>query len=154
VTIHIVQLGSPRRAGEGFRLGTVRRPPRGVRKADYAKRNYFDLWLPELAPSAKLVAYAYAEPFSLARWRRYARSYRAEMRAPSPTRLIAMLAALSAQTNLAVGCYCADETRCHRSLLRELLLEHNAIMAEAKPRPISRRRTKDVKKLAEATTSS
>jgi uncharacterized protein YeaO (DUF488 family) len=124
--IRVVQLGTPRADREGLRLGTVRRPPRGVRKDDYARRDYFDVWLPDLAPSAPLVKWALAEPFTAKRWARYARLYRQEMRAPAAQRLIRLLAALSSTTNLSVGCYCDDESRCHRSLLRELLKESGA----------------------------
>jgi uncharacterized protein YeaO (DUF488 family) len=126
MAIRIVQLGSARRPKEGLRIGTVRRPPRGVRKADYARRNYFDVWLPELAPSAPLVSWALSEPFTAERWAIYARKYRGEMRKPAAQRLVALLATLSSQTNFSVGCYCEDETRCHRSLLKELLIEHGA----------------------------
>jgi len=127
--LRVVRLGTPRRAGEGLRIGTVRRPPRGVRKSDYAARDFYDVWLPELAPSAPLVSYAYAEPFTARRWAHYALRYRREMRRPEAQRLLALLAALSQRTNLSVGCYCEDETRCHRSLLRELLVEHGARVA-------------------------
>jgi uncharacterized protein YeaO (DUF488 family) len=109
-----------------LRIGTVRRPPRGVRKADYASRDYFDVWLPELAPSAPLVSFALSKPFTPERWATYRRKYRREMLKPATQRLIALLAALSSQTDFSVGCYCADETRCHRSLLKELLIEHGA----------------------------
>jgi uncharacterized protein YeaO (DUF488 family) len=122
----VVRLGTPRGPGEGLRLGTVRRPPRGVRKEDYGARGYFDVWLPELAPSAPLVKWALSEPFTPGRWARYARRYRREMREPAARRLLALLAALSSQADFSVGCYCEDEARCHRSLLRELLLEHGA----------------------------
>jgi uncharacterized protein YeaO (DUF488 family) len=127
--IRVVRLGDARRPGEGLRLGTVRRPPRGVRKDDYGRLDYFDLWFPELAPSAGLVSWALSEPFTPQRWARYARRYRREMRAPAAQRLIALLAALSRQASFSVGCYCADESRCHRSLLRELLAEAGAAMA-------------------------
>jgi uncharacterized protein YeaO (DUF488 family) len=127
--IHIVRLGTPRRAGEGLRIGTVRRPPRGVPKADYARRGYYDVWLPELAPSAPLVSFALSKPFTPARWATYTRRYRSEMRAPAAQRLLAMLAALSAHADFSVGCYCENESRCHRSLLRELLSDHGARMA-------------------------
>jgi len=119
--IHVVRLGTPRAKDEGLRLGTVRRPPRGVSKGDYARLNYYDLWLPELAPSAPLVSWALSKPWTDARWAQYARRYRAEMRAPAAQRLIAVLAALSAHADFSVGCYCADEARCHRSLLGALL---------------------------------
>jgi uncharacterized protein YeaO (DUF488 family) len=127
--IRVVRLGAPRAPDEGPRLGTVRRPPRGVKKEDYGRRDYFDLWLPELAPSAGLVSYAYAQEFTPKRWAAYARRYRSEMRAPSAQRLITLLAALSKQANFSVGCYCEDEMRCHRSLLRELLVEAGAKLA-------------------------
>jgi uncharacterized protein YeaO (DUF488 family) len=124
--IRVVRLGTPRLSGEGLRLGTVRHLPRGVRKEDYASRDYFDVWLPELAPSAPLVKFAMSEPLTPARWASFARRYRKEMSAPAARHLLAMLAALSQQTDLSVGCYCEDESRCHRSLLRELLAEAGA----------------------------
>jgi uncharacterized protein YeaO (DUF488 family) len=129
VSIRVVRLGTPRRAGEGLRLGTVRRPPRGVRKEDYARRDYFDVWLPELAPSAPLVSFALSRPFTPARWKSYAARYRREMRAPTAQRLLRLLAALSASADFSIGCYCPDESRCHRSLLRELLIENGAEIA-------------------------
>ena len=114
---------------EGLRLGTVRRPPRGVRKEDYARLHYFDVWLPELAPSAPVVSWALAEPFTPARWAKYENTYRREMSQPSPKRLLQLLAALSKGTDFSVGCYCEDETRCHRSILKELLVEQGATLA-------------------------
>jgi uncharacterized protein YeaO (DUF488 family) len=126
MAIRVVRLGTARARGEGLRLGTVRRLPRGVRKADYARRDFFDVWLPELAPSAPAVSWALSEPWTDARWRRYARRYRSEMRRPPASHVIAMLAALSRQTSFSVGCYCADAERCHRSLLRELLRDAGA----------------------------
>jgi uncharacterized protein YeaO (DUF488 family) len=126
MAVRIVRLGTPRRAGEGLRIGTVRRPPRGVRKADYAARDYYDVWLPELAPTAPLVSWALSKPFTPARWALYARRYRGEMREPAAQRLIALLAALSTRADFSVGCYCEDESHCHRSLLRALLSEHGA----------------------------
>ncbi len=122
----VVRLGTARLRGEGLRLGTVRRLPRGVRKADYARRDFFDLWLPELAPSAKLFSYAVKEALTSQRWRRFAAAYRREMARPGPQRLLAVLAALSQQADFSVGCYCEDESRCHRSLLRRLLVEAGA----------------------------
>jgi uncharacterized protein YeaO (DUF488 family) len=124
--VRIVRLGTPRDPAEGLRIGTVRRLPRGVRKEDYAARNYFDVWLPELAPSAPLVSWALSEPFTPQRWAVYERRYRGEMRQPAAQRLIALLAALSSQTSFSVGCYCEDETRCHRSILKQLLSEQGA----------------------------
>jgi len=126
MAVRVVRLGTPRLRGEGLRLGTVRRLPRGVRKADYAKRDFFDLWLPELAPSAKLFSFAVKEELSSQRWRKFAAAYRREMAQPAPQRLLAVLAALSRHADFSVGCYCEDESRCHRSLLRGLLVEHGA----------------------------
>jgi uncharacterized protein YeaO (DUF488 family) len=126
MSVRIVRLGTPRHPDEGLRIGTVRRPPRGVRKADYAARDYFDVWLPELAPSAPLVSLALSKPFTPQRWAVYQRRYRREMLRPAAQRLIALLAALSSRTNFSVGCYCEDETRCHRSLLKALLIERGA----------------------------
>lgn len=126
MSVRIVRLGAPRNPDEGLRIGTVRRPPRAVRKEDYARRDYFDLWLPELAPSAPLVSWALSEPFTPKRWAVYERRYRREMRRPPAERLIGLLAALSLQTEFSVGCYCEDETRCHRSLLKNLLVERGA----------------------------
>src|SRR5512145_1630515 len=124
--ITIVRLGSPRLPDEGLRIGTVRRPPRGVPKTEYAVRDYYDVWLPELSPSAEVVSWALSEPWTDARWRRYARTYRAEMREPEARHLIELLAAFSRQTNFSIGCYCEDASRCHRSLLGELLAEAGA----------------------------
>jgi uncharacterized protein YeaO (DUF488 family) len=126
--IHVVRLGSPRRRGEGVRIGTVRRPPRGVPKARYASQNWYDVWLPDLAPSAALVKAGLASD-SAADWRRFARRYRSEMSRPEPRRLLDLLAALSHQTSFSVGCYCEDESRCHRSVLRSLLAERGAAVA-------------------------
>ena len=130
MAIRVVRLGSPRATGEGIRLGTVRRPPRGVPKAQYAVQNYYDAWLPELAPSAALVAKALQAPWSAKRWQQFVRAYRREMRAPAAQHLLATLAALSRQSNFSVGCYCADASRCHRAVLRELLAEAGAALAE------------------------
>ncbi len=129
MTLRVVRLGTPRRRGEGLRLGTARRPPRGVRKSDYARLNFYDVWLPELAPSQKLVGWALSQPWTQARWKKFARSYLREMSEPRAQRLIELLAALSKDTNLSVGCYCQDENRCHRSLLRELLAAKGAKLA-------------------------
>lgn len=128
MAIHIVRLGTKRASGEGLRVGTVRRPPRGVRKRDYATRDFYDVWLPELAPSPTLVKQALKANDERA-WRSFEKRYRAEMKRPEAARLLDLLAALSRQTDLAVGCYCEDERRCHRSVLRELLAEHGAKLA-------------------------
>jgi uncharacterized protein YeaO (DUF488 family) len=129
MAIRVVRLGTPRAPGEGIRIGTVRRPPRGVRKDEFASRDYFDVWLPELSASQEVVSWALSEPWTDARWQRYTRRYTKEMREPAARHLIDLLAALSHQTNFSVGCYCEDATRCHRSLLRELLAEAGASMA-------------------------
>ncbi len=126
MAIRVVRLGAPRAAGEGVRLGTVRRPPRGVRKEDFASKDYFDVWLPELAPSAEVVSWALSEPWTDARWKRYVQHYRREMREPRARHLIELLAALSHQTSFSVGCYCENATRCHRTLLREMLADAGA----------------------------
>jgi uncharacterized protein YeaO (DUF488 family) len=125
VTIFIVRLGSPRAPKEGLRIGTVRRPPRGVPKAEYATRDFYDVWLPVLSPSAELVAEAQSAADS-ASWQRFRRKFRKEMAEPDATRTLDLLAALSHDTNLSVGCYCEDESQCHRSVLRELLVERGA----------------------------
>ncbi|MCO8309481.1 DUF488 domain-containing protein [Pseudomonas mandelii] len=118
--IHIVQLGSPRTAHEGLRLGTVRRPPRGVPKAEFASRDFYDVWQPLLSPSPELVAEAKAAEDAKA-WSAFKRKFKAEMNEPAPSQMLDLLAALSHQTSLAVGCYCEEEAHCHRSVLRELL---------------------------------
>ena len=125
MAVRIVRLGSPRAEGEGLRLGTVRRPPRGVPKAEHASRDFYDVWLPDLAPSEALVKQALRASDERA-WRAFARRYRAEMKRPQAARVVALLAALSHRTDLSVGCYCAEEARCHRSVLRALLLEQGA----------------------------
>jgi uncharacterized protein YeaO (DUF488 family) len=132
MAVSVVRLGSERRPGEGLRIGTVRRPPRGVRKSDYAARNFFDVWLPELAPDAEIVSWAQSETLTPKRWATFARRYRRQMHEPSARRLIIMLAALSSQTDFSIGCYCEDESHCHRSLLRELLIEEGAAMADTR----------------------
>lgn len=129
VAIRIVQLGSPRQRSEGPRIGTVRRPPRGVKRADYSRKNFFDLWLPELAPSIPLLAWARALPLSDTRWAMFARRYRREMAQPGARRLIELLSFLSRHSNFSVGCFCPDESHCHRSILRELLAEAGATLA-------------------------
>lgn len=128
MSIHVVRLGSPRAPGEGLRLGTVRRPPRGVPKADFARRDFYDVWLPELAPSVAAVAQAQRAASDKA-WAAFVRRYRRELSAPAPRRTLELLAALSRQTDLAVGCYCEEEARCHRSVLREVLREAGARLA-------------------------
>ncbi len=128
MAVRIVRLGTPRARGEGLRLGTVRRPPRGVPRAEHASRDFYDVWLPDLAPSEALVKEALHASDERA-WTRFVRRYRAEMKRPEAARLLALLAALSHQTSFSVGCYCADEAHCHRSVLKALLLEHGADVA-------------------------
>ncbi|MCU0253017.1 MAG: DUF488 family protein [Acidobacteria bacterium] len=128
MAIRIVRLGSPRVPGEGLRLGTVRRPPRGVPKAEYAARDLYDLWLPDLAPSEALLKQAHGAQDERA-WKAFVRRYRAEMKQPPAARLLDLLAAFSRRADFSVGCYCAEESRCHRSVLRELLAEHGATLA-------------------------
>ncbi len=128
MSIRVVRLGTPRARGEGLRIGTVRRPPRGVAKSQFAKQDWYDTWLPELAPSAGLVKQALAAETE-AQWKAFVRRYRAEMAASDKARVLDLLAALSHETNFSVGCYCEDENRCHRSVLRALLEEHGARMA-------------------------
>ncbi len=124
--IRVVRLGAPRATDEGLRLGTVRRPPRGVPKAEFASRDFYDVWLPELAPSADVVSEALSQAWTDASWRRFTRTYQKQMREPHAQHLIAVLAALSHQTNLSVGCYCEDASRCHRTLLKDLLRDAGA----------------------------
>lgn len=125
--IDIVRLGSKRLPGEGLRLGTVRRPPRGVPKHRFASGDWYDVWFPTLAPSAGTVAVGQGADSERA-WRAFSRRYRAEMKAPEPARALDLLAALSHQTSFSVGCYCEDEARCHRSVLRALLAERGAAL--------------------------
>jgi uncharacterized protein YeaO (DUF488 family) len=126
VAIRIVRLGSPRGRGERLRLGTVRRPPRGVAKSELASRGFYDVWLPEVAPSEPLVKLARRSGPDPAVWPRFVRRYRSEMKRPGASRMLDLLAALSHVSELAVGCYCENEDRCHRSVLRELLAERGA----------------------------
>jgi uncharacterized protein YeaO (DUF488 family) len=126
VTVRIVRLGSPRHPDEGLRIGTVRRPPRGVRKSEYSARDLYDVWLPNLAPSEALLKQAPAIGEDERAWRAFVRRYRKEMQQPDCRALLSTLAALSHTANFSVGCYCANEARCHRSVLRELLGAHGA----------------------------
>jgi uncharacterized protein YeaO (DUF488 family) len=128
MSILIVQLGTPRKRGEGVRLGTVRRPPRGVPKSDFARLDYYDVWFPNLSPSAELVHEALGAADERA-WGAFRRKFRQEMRQLDRSRELDLLAALSHQTSLSLGCHCEDESRCHRSVLRELLAERGADLA-------------------------
>ena len=128
MTVRVVRLGTPREPGEGLRIGTVRRPPRGVPREEFASRDFYDTWLPELAPSQELVTQALAARTD-AEWATFTRRYRKEMLTPAARHLLDLLATLSHTTSFSVGCYCEDERRCHRSTLRELLAEHGADLA-------------------------
>ena len=125
MTVRIVRLGSARVENEGTRIGTVRRPPRGVPKSAFASQNWYDVWFPNLAPSAQSVKAA-LEAKTLAQWKAFSKKYRAEMATPENARTLDVLAALSSHANFSVGCYCEDESRCHRSVLRALLAERGA----------------------------
>ena len=125
MAIRIVRLGTDRIPGEGLRIGTVRRPPRGILKTEYASKNFYDVWLPTLAPSPDTVKLALAAR-SERDWSRFVRKYRSEMGGAHETATLNLLAALSHHADFSVGCYCADESRCHRSVLRALLLERRA----------------------------
>ena len=125
MTIRVVRLGSARSEDEGLRIGTVRRPPRGVPKTEFASRNWYDVWFPNLAPSVETMKFA-RQAATPAEWAAFARRYRAEMSTPEASRTIALLAALSHGSNFSVGCYCEDEARCHRAILRALLAENGA----------------------------
>ena len=128
MAICVIRLGSARGAREGLRIGTVRRPPRGVPKSEFASRNWYDVWFPNLAPSLDTMKLAqHAE--TPAQWGAFRKRYRAEMSIPEAVHAIELLAALSHRSNFAIGCYCEDETRCHRSLLRELLVAEGAKVA-------------------------
>ena len=138
--IRVVRIGDAKGRGEGVRLGTVRLLPRGVKKADYSRRNLFDVWLPEVSPTRELVAYAQARPWTDARWAAYEKRYLREMRRPHAQHVIALLAKLGRQTNFSICCYCENPYRCHRSILGELLREGGAKVVI--PRSASRRQSR------------
>jgi uncharacterized protein YeaO (DUF488 family) len=125
MTLRMVRLGTPRDPQEGTRIGAVRRPPRGVRKERYAADDWFDVWYPDLAPSSELMSRGKAA-LTAEEWSAFVRSFRAEMNEPTPRRTLDLLAALSRDAHFSIGCYCEDESRCHRSVLRELLAERGA----------------------------
>jgi uncharacterized protein YeaO (DUF488 family) len=125
MAVRIVRLGSPRVAGEGIRIGTVRRPPRGVPRAEFAAQNWYDVWFPNLAPSVETIKLG-RQASSAAQWTRFIKRYRAEMSTPENSHALDLLAALSRHCNFSVGCYCENEAHCHRSVLRELLTERGA----------------------------
>ncbi len=128
MAVRIVRLGSPRAPGEGTRIGTVRRPPRGVPKDEFASRDWYDVWLPDLAPSLETMKLGRAAA-TPAQWAAFVRKYRSEMAKPGNSRVIELLAALSRHGDFSVGCYCESEAHCHRSVLRELLVENGALVS-------------------------
>jgi uncharacterized protein YeaO (DUF488 family) len=125
MAVRVLRLGSDRIKGEGLRIGTVRRPPRGVPKAEFASQNWYDVWLPNLSPSPETIKFAKTATTEKD-WLAFEKKYRAEMATPENSRILELLAALSHQTNFSVGCYCKDEARCHRSVLMRLLMEKGA----------------------------
>jgi len=127
MAVRIVRLGSPRLPGEGIRIGTVRRPPRGVRKERYAADNWYDVWYPELSPSPELVSRALSAKTD-SDWKAFVRAFRAEMKEPAARHALDLLARLSHEADFSIGCYCEDEARCHRSVLRSLLAERGAVI--------------------------
>jgi len=129
MSIRVVRLGTKRHEGEGLRIGTVRRPPRGVPKSEFASQDWYDVWLPNVAPSAELMKLGQAVETDK-EWAAFARKYRAELKDPEKSRVLDLLAALSHSADFSVGCYCEDEARCHRSILRELLAERGAEFAK------------------------
>jgi uncharacterized protein YeaO (DUF488 family) len=133
MALRVIRLGSPRVPGEGTRIGTVRRPPRGVPKAEFAARDWYDVWLPNLAPSPATMKLG-QEATTPTQWTAFARSYRAELATPENSHILELLAVLSHQSSFSVGCYCEDEAHCHRSVLRELLLEKGADVTTPSPR--------------------
>jgi uncharacterized protein YeaO (DUF488 family) len=126
MAILVVQLGSPRKQNEGIRIGTVRRPPRGVRKEDYSKGDYYDLWLPQLSPSSDLLEKVKRMPPTASSWKAFERQFVHELSTPDNIRLLDLLAAFSHVADFSIGCYCENESRCHRSILKKMLKERNA----------------------------
>ena len=134
MVVRVVRLGSARSAGEGTRIGTVRRPPRGVPKAEFARQNWYDVWFPNLAPSLETMKLGQAAE-TAAQWAAFIRKYRAEMAKPEAVHALALLAALSRHSDFSVGCYCENEAHCHRSVLRALLADQGADIEPIAPRP-------------------
>jgi uncharacterized protein YeaO (DUF488 family) len=128
MAIRVIQLGIPRDRNEGIRVGTVRRPPRGVSKADYARLDYYDIWLPQLAPSAELIKLAKAGRDNSSIWKRFEKRYIHELTSHDNLRLLDFLSALSLRTDISLGCYCKDESKCHRSILKKVLAERGALI--------------------------
>ena len=132
MAIRVVQLGTPRDSGEGIRIGTVRRPPRGVRKEDYARLGYYDVWLPQLAPSARLLSWIKERSDLAASWKQFEKLYLRELSSPDNQRLLDLLSLLSRRTDFSIGCFCEDERVCHRSILRKELARRGAVIGEGK----------------------
>jgi uncharacterized protein YeaO (DUF488 family) len=128
MAIRIVRLGGPREEGEGIRIGTVRRPPRGIPKSDFARLDFYDVWLPQLSPSTELVSWIKRNSDKPENWKMFERRFLHELSAPDNQRLLDLLAAISKTTNFSIGCYCENENRCHRSILRKVLLDRNALI--------------------------
>ena len=128
MSVRVVRLGSPRAAGEGVRIGTVRRPPRGVPKTEFGKQNWYDVWFPNLAPTVETMKLG-LQARDARGWAAFSRKYRAEMARPEAKHNLALLATLSHSADFSVGCYCDDERRCHRSILKQLLIDHGAKLA-------------------------
>ncbi len=128
MAIRVLQLGSARIKDEGIRIGTVRRPPRGVRKEDYSRLDYYDVWLPQLAPSSELVQKIKKGPITASNWKTFERQFSRELSTPDNSRLLDLLVALSRVTDFSIGCYCEDESKCHRSILKKALLERGALI--------------------------
>ena len=128
MAIRVVRLGSPREEGEGVRVGTVRRPPRGVPKADFAKLDYYDVWLPQLSPSAQLVTWIKSNQVTPSNWRRFEQRFLHELATPDTQRLLDLMVALSKSTDFSIGCYCEDESACHRSVLKKVLKDRGAVI--------------------------
>ncbi len=128
MAISVIRLGTPRGKGEGIRVGTVRRPPRGVKKTDYAKLDFYDVWLPQVAPSAELVSWIKGRPMTAASWKQFEKRYLRELASPDIQRLLDLLAALSRQTDFSIGCFCENENQCHRSILKTVLAKRGAVI--------------------------
>lgn len=132
MAIRVIRLGTPRDRKEGIRIGTVRRPPRGVRKEDYARLGYYDVWLPQLAPSARLVSWIKGRSDIVASWKQFGRQYLRELSTPDNQRLLDLLSILSRGTDFSIGCFCEDESICHRSILRKELAKRGAVIEKTK----------------------
>jgi uncharacterized protein YeaO (DUF488 family) len=128
MAVRVVQLGTPRKKNEGIRVGTVRRPPRGVRRTDYARLDFYDIWLPQLAPSAKLLSWIKGRPDMASSWRQFEKQYMRELSSPDNQRLLDFLSALSKGTDFSIGCFCEDESKCHRSILKKVLAKRGALI--------------------------